>query len=55
MRAMAGGSIGAHLGRRMFRHKTRKRPFVIVLKAVLLVQVLLILTAICVVWTCENR
>jgi uncharacterized membrane protein YsdA (DUF1294 family) len=25
--AFMGGSIGAMLGRRMFRHKTRKQPF----------------------------
>lgn len=36
--AAIGGSPGALLGRRMFRHKTRKQPFVNYLKAIVALQ-----------------
>lgn len=37
--AFLGGSPGAYLGRHLFRHKTRKQPFVGYLNAIALVQV----------------
>ncbi|WP_323770418.1 DUF1294 domain-containing protein [Antarctobacter sp.] len=36
--ALLGGSIGAKLGQRVFRHKTSKQPFAGFLNAVLLLQ-----------------
>lgn len=36
--AAIGGSPGALLGRRMFRHKTRKQPFVNYLRAIVALQ-----------------
>lgn len=38
--AAVGGSPGALLGRRLFRHKTRKQPFVNVLMTIVSVQAL---------------
>ena len=40
--ALAGGSIGAILGMKTFRHKTRHRYFVIGLPLILLVQIALV-------------
>ncbi len=37
--AFLGGSPGAYLGRHLFRHKTRKQPFVSNLHAIALLQV----------------
>jgi uncharacterized membrane protein YsdA (DUF1294 family) len=36
--ALAGGTPGAYAGRRAFRHKTRKQPFVAQLHAIAAVQ-----------------
>ena len=36
--AFLGGSPGAYLGRRLFRHKTRKQPFVSNLHAIAFLQ-----------------
>lgn len=41
--ALVGGSLGAILGMRLFRHKTRHRSFTIGLPAILALQVLLAL------------
>lgn len=38
--ALIGGTPGAYLGRRVFRHKTRKQPFVSNLHAIAWLQVL---------------
>ncbi len=38
--ALLGGSPGAYLGRKVFRHKTRKQPFVRNLHAIAFLQVL---------------
>jgi uncharacterized membrane protein YsdA (DUF1294 family) len=37
--ALLGGTIGAYAGRRHFRHKTRKEPFVTFLHVIAFVQV----------------
>lgn len=42
--ALAGGGIGAFLGQRLLRHKTRKAPFHVVLPALFLLQVFLAVT-----------
>lgn len=39
MISLFGGSIGAKLGQRLFRHKTRKQPFASLLNAIALVHV----------------
>lgn len=36
--ALAGGWVGAKLGQRLFRHKTRKQPFGMILNGVVLFQ-----------------
>ena len=41
--AFLGGAVGAKLGQRMFRHKTRKQPFGLILNAALGVNVALAL------------
>ncbi|MBP5410671.1 MAG: DUF1294 domain-containing protein [Lachnospiraceae bacterium] len=41
--AAIGGSVGALLGMEVFRHKTKKRSFQIVIAAIVFVQVLLVL------------
>lgn len=41
--AAIGGSVGALLGMEVFRHKTKKRSFQIVLAVIVFVQVLLVL------------
>ena len=38
--ALLGGTPGAYLGRRLFRHKTRKQPFVSYLHTTAVLQVL---------------
>ena len=42
--AVAGGGIGAFLGQRLLRHKTRKAPFHIALPALFVLQVFLVVT-----------
>lgn len=37
--AAMGGSVGAKLGQWLFRHKTRKQPFVFLLNAIVLVHI----------------
>lgn len=41
--ALIGGSLGAMIGRRVFRHKTRKQPFAGILKAIFGLHILLVL------------
>ena len=36
--ALMGGSVGALLGRKLFRHKTHKQPFVRVLFGIVVIQ-----------------
>ncbi|MCW1383282.1 DUF1294 domain-containing protein [Novosphingobium sp. KCTC 2891] len=38
--AFIGGSVGAYLGRHLFRHKTRKQPFSSTLHSIAVVQIL---------------
>jgi len=42
MIALVGGSLGAKLGQRAFRHKTRKQPFAITLNLVIFLQAALV-------------
>ncbi|MBC7311005.1 MAG: DUF1294 domain-containing protein [Rhizobium sp.] len=42
--AVLGGGIGAFLGQRLLRHKTRKPPFFVVLPVLFVLQVLLAVT-----------
>ncbi|KLI65039.1 DUF1294 domain-containing protein [Aurantiacibacter marinus] len=37
--ALFGGTPGAFLGRHLFRHKTRKQPFSIILQVILVLQI----------------
>lgn len=46
MIALVGGSVGAKLGQRAFRHKTRKQPFATTLNLVILLQVALVGTVL---------
>lgn len=39
--AILGGSVGAKIAQRQFRHKTRKQPFGNILNAILVLQILL--------------
>lgn len=41
--AILGGSIGAKIGQRKFRHKTRKQPFANILNGIITAQILLAL------------
>ena len=46
--AFLGGSIGAYVGRALFRHKTRKQPFSSHLRQIAILQVCaFVLAAIC--------
>jgi uncharacterized membrane protein YsdA (DUF1294 family) len=40
--AAAGGSLGAVLAQQIFRHKTRKQPFAMILWAVCVIQVVIV-------------
>ena len=42
--AVAGGSIGALLGMYVFRHKTKHKKFTLGIPAILIVQIVLLLT-----------
>ena len=44
--ALLGGSPGAFLGRRLFRHKTRKQPFSNRLRGVAILQLVLLAVAV---------
>ena len=44
--AFLGGSPGAFLGRRLFRHKTRKQPFSNRLRGVAMLQLVLLAVAV---------
>jgi len=40
--SFAGGSVGAKLGQRRFRHKTRKQPFASILDMICIAQIVLL-------------
>ena len=44
--ALLGGSPGAFLGRRLFRHKTRKQPFSNRLRGVAILQLIVLAVAV---------
>ena len=44
--ALLGGSPGAFLGRRLFRHKTRKQPFSNRLRGVAILQLIILAVAV---------
>ena len=44
--ALLGGSPGAFLGRRLFRHKTRKQPFSDRLRGVAILQLIVLAVAV---------
>lgn len=48
--ALAGGSLGAKLGQRAFRHKTRKEPFRSLLNLILLVQAVALMALAVIGW-----
>ena len=46
--AFFGGSIGAYAGRALFRHKTRKQPFCANLRAIAVLQLVVIVSGLAV-------